>query len=176
MNTMNPAGLPPHPPARASAWSRANLEFPALCLTGLLSAATVWALDHADIPVDAPQDGIMASPADVQQMLDWASAVFAGGQPTGSQSRVRVDLLRQDFNVLRFGQSCLETPIKIGTQEYPHGLGTHANSEIVLHLPPGARAFRAHAGIDNNFDTQGQRGSAQFSVEVGGKEIFRTRR
>jgi len=27
----------------------------------------------------------------------------------------------------------------IGQSKFEHGLGTHANSEIVLHLPPGAK-------------------------------------
>ncbi len=30
------------------------------------------------------------------------------------------------------------------------------------------------AGIDNNYDTEGKRGTAQFAVEMGGKEVFRT--
>ena len=87
---------------------------------------------------------------------------------------LRVELRRQDHSVLRFGQSCIETPIKLGTREFNHGLGTHANSEIVLHLPPDAKEFKAFVGIDNNFDTGGVRGSVQFSVEIGGKEVFRT--
>jgi alpha-galactosidase len=64
--------------------------------------------------------------------------------------------------------------MRIGTQSFTHGLGTHANSEIVLHLPPGAKSFHAVAGIDNNDDTGGTRGSAQFSVEIAGREVFRT--
>jgi len=116
----------------------------------------------------------MPGPAEVRQVADWASVVFTGVRPAGPEPAVRVEVLRQDHNVLRCGRSCMDTPIKIGTREFQHGLGTHANSEIVLHLPVGAKAFKAFAGIDNNYDTQGCRGSAQFSLEIAGREVFRT--
>ncbi len=132
------------------------------------------ALDPTDIPADAPQDALMAGPAEIQEMQDWASAAFTGHRPPGREPAVRVELRRQDYNSLGFGQSCMETPIKLGQREFKHGLGTHANSEIVLHLPPDATEFKALAGIDNNFDTGGERGSVQFSAEIAGKEVFRT--
>ena len=137
-------------------------------------SVTGWALEDAEIPTDAPQDAVMASAEETQEMLNWASVAFTGRWPPGCEPAVRVELRRQDHSVLRFGQSCIETPIKIGQQEFKHGLGTHANSEIVLHLPPGVKAFKALAGIDNNFDTEGRFGTAQFSVEVSGKELLRT--
>ena len=147
---------------------------PSLFLLLILGAPTGRALDDTDIPADAPQDAVMAGPEEIRQMQDWAAAAFTGSKPPGHESPVRVELRRQDHSVLRFGQSCIETPIQIGPRRFDHGLGTHANSEIVLHLPPGAKEFRAFAGIDRNFDTGGVRGSAQFSVEIGGKEVFRT--
>ena len=143
-------------------------------LACLASPPTGWTMQDAEIPTDAPNDAVMASPAEVREMLDWASIAFTGARPPGHEPAVRVELRRQDHSSLRFGQSCIETPIRIGPREFQHGLGTHANSEIVLHLPPGAKAFRAFAGIDNNFDTGGTRGTAQFSVEIGGKEVLRT--
>ncbi len=116
----------------------------------------------------------MAGPAEIQEIQDWASVAFTGERPPGHEPAVRVELRRQDYNCLGFGQSCMDTPIKLGQREFKHGLGTHANSEIVLRLPPDASEFKALAGIDNNFDTQGVRGSVQFSVELAGKEVFRT--
>jgi len=117
----------------------------------------------------------MAGPGEIKEVHDWVAAAFAGNQTVGSEPSVKVELRRQDHSVLRFGQSCIETPIRIGSESYTHGLGTHANSEIVLHLPEGAKQFQSFAGIDNNFDTEGKRGSAQFSVEIEGREVFRSR-
>lgn len=141
---------------------------------GLAIACRGWALEYSDLPTDAPHDAIMASTAEVQEISDWASVAFIGTKPPGHEPAVRIELRRQDHSVLRFGQSCIETPIRIGSREFGHGLGTHANSEILLRLPPGAKSFHAFAGIDNNSDTEGKRGSAQFSIEIAGKEVFRT--
>lgn len=135
--------------------------------------ATGWALEDAEIPTDPPQDEIMPAERQVQETLDWASLAFTGRR-MGVEPAIRVEVKRQDHSVLQFGQSCIETPIRIGQQEFAHGLGTHANSEIVLHVPAGARAFEAFAGIDNNSDTGGARGTAQFSVEIAGRSVFQT--
>ncbi len=143
-----------------------------LCAAAIAGPARALELD--DIPSDAPADAVMASPAEIREMLEWAAAAFTGDHPSEAEPTVRVQLRRQDHSVLRFGQSCIETPIRIGTREFARGLGTHANSEIVLHLPADAKTFEAFVGIDNNPDTGGQRGSVQFSVELGGLEVFRT--
>lgn len=132
------------------------------------------ALDLSDIPIDAPQDELMASPAEIRQVLDWVDLAFTGTRRPGPEPAVRVELKRQDHSVLQFGRSCIETPIKLGSRQFQHGLGTHANSEIILHLPPDAKQFRSWVGIDNNFDTGGVRGSVRFSVDIGGREVFRS--
>jgi len=133
-----------------------------------------WAMDTADIPADAPNDAVMATPNEVQRTQDWAKSVFTGERSTEATSAIPLEVRRQDYNVLRFGQSCMETPVQIGKQAFTHGLGTHANSEILVQIPSGAKQFKAFAGIDNNYDTQGTRGSAVFSVEIDGKELCRT--
>ncbi len=102
-------------------------------------------------------------------LANWASSAFLGKE--AFPYPLRLELKRQDFSVLHFGESCMDTPLRIGSRDFQHGLGTHANSEIIVHLPQGAKEFRAFVGIDNNYDTQGRRGSAIFSVEVGGVEV-----
>ncbi len=127
-----------------------------------------------DIPAEPAQDAVMAPPEELAQMGDWASLAFLNQWPPGRKPPVVVQCRRQDHSVLRFGQSCMETPLRIGTRQYPHGLGTHANSVIAVELPPKAKLFRAWVGIDNNEDTQGRFGSAVFSAEINGKEVFRS--
>lgn len=132
----------------------------------------VCAMEFEDIPAAAPDDAVMASPAELQDMAGWVLEAFTGKAPEAKPGIVTIDVRRQDFNVLRFGQSCMETPVRIGDQAFTHGLGTHANSELAVHLPPGAAQFKAFVGIDNNYDTGGTRGSVEFSVEIGGQEMF----
>ena len=131
-------------------------------------------MDHTDVPAKAVDDKVMADPCEVGKMLDWAGAAFAGIKRTEVGQWVELNVLRQDHNVLCFGESCMETPIRIGQRQFKHGLGTHANSEIAVSVPLGARTFKAFVGVDNNYDTQGKHGSVRFVVEVDGKEAFRT--
>ena len=77
--------------------------------------------------------------------------------------------------MLEVNKSVIGTSLRIGTRNFKRGLGTHANSEIVLSFPVGSvRRFEALAGIDNNDNTQGRFGTAQFSVETGTAELFRS--
>jgi alpha-galactosidase len=145
-----------------------------LLVASLAFTSPVRALEDTEIPIAPPDDAVMARPEAVREMHGWAGGVFAGVKPPPSQPEVRVKLRRQDYSVLRFGESCMETPIRIGARTFAHGLGTHANSEIVLLLPAGAKRLHSFVGVDNNFDTEGKRGSVRFIVEIGGKEVFRT--
>lgn len=151
--------------------SERRIGFAALLVA---AGTTVWASQDPDIPSREPADAIMAGPAEVQAAADWAVMAFGGEVPRKDDRSARVELRRQDHSVLRYGQSCMETPVHIGGKTFQHGLGTHANSEILVKLPPGARRLQAAVGIDNNFNTQGQRGTVQFSVEIAGREVFRT--
>jgi alpha-galactosidase len=139
-----------------------------------VSTSLAVAREDADIPARAPDDAVMAPADEIRAMLDWVPAAWTGGGRSDRQKLVEITVRRQDHNVLRFGQSCMETPIQIGKQKFQHGLGTHANSVIAVRLPPGAKTFQAMVGIDNNYDTLGVRGTVQFSVEIGGKDVLHT--
>ncbi len=138
------------------------------------SRASVGAAELGPLPAEAMNDEVMASPAEVEAMHDWLSAALAGRARSGAGPRIEINVRRQDHNVLRFGRSCMETPIRIGQRDFKHGLGVHAVSEIVVTLPSDAKRFKAWVGIDNNFDTQGKNGSVCFSVKVGGKALVTT--
>lgn len=118
----------------------------------------------------------MSTPMDVKsaikQVTNWAVYSFIGQKPFPSSIHLR--LLHQDYALLQFGESCMNTPIRIGSKLFKHGLGTHANSEILIDVPKGAKIFKAFVGVDNNYDTQGVRGSVIFSVEGDGQELAKT--
>jgi len=116
------------------------------------------AVVRAGLPDRMPDDGIMASKVALQQMHAWTHHAFALDPLAGEPRPVSVSVIRQDHSVLRFRESCIDTPIVIGDRSFEHGLGTHANSEIEVVIPAGAKAFNAWAGIDNKKDTQGMRG------------------
>lgn len=137
----------------------------------LALGAPMEAVQPGGIDVREVDDAVMAGEAELAETWAWAEAAFAGETV---EPAVPIEVKRQDFNTLHFGESCMETPITLADNVYAHGLGTHANSEIVVTLPAGARRFIAFAGVDNNFDTQRARGSVEFSVDLDGAEVART--
>jgi alpha-galactosidase len=153
------------------------IRLAALLTLATLSLATPALLPAADdsyVPTGASNDAVMAKPAEIAALAEWAALAFGDIQPAPQPGRIDVRSRRQDHAKLRFGLSCMETPLQIGSQPFVHGLGTHANSEIGVELPDGAKAFKALVGVDNNYDTQGTRGSVQLAVAIDGKEVFRS--
>ncbi|HQQ01194.1 MAG TPA: NPCBM/NEW2 domain-containing protein, partial [bacterium] len=138
----------------------------------LITNSSGWCVNMNDIPSAPPQDAIMAGPREIAQVRDWAGQAFGIVDPTGSGPWIEIK--ENSFGEVRFGRSCMGTPIRIGEQEFEHGIGTHTYSELIVHLPPNAQEFRAFVGINNNVHTQGKSGSAVFIVEADGKEIFRS--
>jgi len=120
-----------------------------------------------------PDDAIMPSPDMIRRVENWSRAAFSGKDNPGEGFSLQ--LIRQDHNTLKFDESCMSTPLKIGSRSFARGLGTHANSEIRATFPEPVTKFSAFVGIDNNYDTGGVRGSVQFAVVVDGKELVRTR-
>ncbi|MCX6910919.1 MAG: NPCBM/NEW2 domain-containing protein [Verrucomicrobia bacterium] len=104
----------------------------------------------------------------------WARAAFLGEPIAKTPAPVGLEVRRQDHGEFQKNLSVMKTPLRLGEKSYAHGLGTHSVSEIVVRLEKPAKLFEAEAGIDNNYDTDGKRGSAVFAVEVGGKEAFRS--
>lgn len=65
-------------------------------------------------------------------------------------------------------------PLKLGDVEYTRGLYCHATSKVVVLLPGPGATFTSVIGVDNNDNTKGGGGSIIFSVDAGGKEVFRS--
>jgi len=83
-----------------------------------------------------------------------------------------VEVVRHDHARLERRRSVLLTPIRIAGRAFEHGLGTHATSHLRVRLPDGAARFVAQVGIDDNYDTRGERGSVVFSVRDGEDALF----
>lgn len=133
--------------------------------------AAAFASAESYIPLGPPEDAVMAGPEEIQAVMDWAYRAFLGEVPAGAK-RIRIDVLRQDHNVLRFGESCMETPIIIGGRKFEHGLGTHANSELLVHIPEGAKNFTASVGVELNDDTRNGSGSVRFFIQSGDQALY----
>ena len=148
-----------------------NLILRVFCAAALLAAAAARAIDNADIPLDAPQDKIMASPAEAQLMLDWAAARFEGRQPPPRTDPALV-VLANHGPVLKNARA--GKPLRIAGREFTRGLLCHAPSKVLVRLPAPGNTFTAIVGIDSNEQTSGGRGSVDCTVRIGGAEKFRS--
>ena len=77
----------------------------------------------------------------------------------------------QDYGTPHAGKSVDSNPLILGGTTYPHGLGTHAASRLLIDLKGSATKFEAMAGVD---DEKKAAGSVQFQVFVDGKKQAET--
>lgn len=112
----------------------------------------------------------LTATAAVPNVPAWTEAAFTGAPLAANQQKPSLKLLRQDYGRLEINKSVMGTPMMIGQKRFEHGLGTHANSDILVAFTPGsAREFKAFAGIDSE---RGRLGSVEFMVEGGGTSLF----
>lgn len=83
-----------------------------------------------------------------------------------------IDLMSQEWGSPRAGHSVDGAPLTLGGAAFPHGIGTHANSEWTIDLKGQATRFAAVVGVD---DESGDEGSVVFVVWVDGKEVQRSK-
>ena len=66
------------------------------------------------------------------------------------------------------GKSVDGAPLRLGGQTFEHGIGTHAESDLLIDLKGKATRFASLVGID---DEMGSRSSIVFSVWVDGEKV-----
>jgi alpha-galactosidase len=113
---------------------------------------------------------LVAADADRPDVPGWAASAFAGAPAASPRPVTALVVRRQDYGTLGINRSVMGARLSIGQNEFAHGLGSHANSEIVVSFPAGtAHTFNAMVGIDCE---SGTAGSVQFLVEIGGTNVF----
>ena len=78
----------------------------------------------------------------------------------------------QSFGSPHAGRSVDNNPLTLGGAVYPHGVGTHAESEFVIDLKGAAARFTSMVGVDD--EKKGSNGSVVFQVYVDGKKAADT--
>ena len=80
--------------------------------------------------------------------------------------------MTQDFGSPHKGASVDGKPLTLGGVVYPHGVGSHAKSEMVVDLKSGAKRFIAMVGVDD--ERKSSNGSVTFDVWLDGKKAAGT--
>lgn len=77
----------------------------------------------------------------------------------------------QEWANLETNKNVVRNPIQIGNKSFAHGLGTHAWSEIIYHLPAGLyQKFESYIGMDS--ESKGKGSSGIFEVYINGKREY----
>jgi len=137
----------------------------------LLTAFAIGSLGVVILPfVTGPVRAADGGPA------PWADKLLSVPySSTSPPDQATLQLLYQDFERLGLGTTCMGGPMTIGTHQFKHGLGTHANSRIRIFSPDPIGRFTALAGVDNNSVTNPSGhpiGSVVFMVLAGSRELY----
>jgi alpha-galactosidase len=79
-------------------------------------------------------------------------------------------LAEQEYGDPHADQSLDSHPLSIGTQQFQHGFGTHANGSLSIDLKGSAKRFTASVGVDG--EVPSGMGSVEFVVIGDGKTLF----
>ena len=72
----------------------------------------------------------------------------------------------------RTNLSITDKPLSIGGEKFGRGVGTHADSELLIALDGQAQSFTARVGVDDNAGSDSA--SLEFGVFGDGRELWRS--
>ena len=111
--------------------------------------------------------------ADMMRKQEWVAAKFDRVlTPVVIDTGTGIEVVK-NYEVVRKNYG-LGGPLRVGDMTFSKGLFTHAESELVIHLPGPAKAFLATVGIDHNRTTSGGRGSVSFAVTCDGQVKYKS--
>ena len=124
------------------------------------------AMDYADI----------VQPEEMQDARRWLASMLETLTNVEEASDVRPEItcVSQGWGELQLGMSMAKIPLYLAGRKYASGLGTHADSEILVRLPVGARRLTGLCGVNDSWETRHFAKTLVFSVEVDGKEVWRS--
>ncbi len=118
-----------------------------------------------------PAPGVSVAPGEMYDVRRWVAAKFEGTRQVPPPKRGLV--VEANHGVVqqnaRGGR-----PLMIVDKTYQRGLYCHAPSKVTVRLPGPGKTFTAIVGVDSNAQTSGGRGSVVVSVDVAGKEAYRS--
>ncbi|MCC6123644.1 MAG: alpha-galactosidase [Pirellulales bacterium] len=140
-----------------------------MCFQSFLSAIACGLTIFAGIPPRASANESSPNPQEMAAARRFAAAKFAPPKsPTAAGLVVAVNNGPVELNS-HYGK-----PLKIVEAEFARGIACHAPSKIVVNLPGPGKKFSSKIGLDNNHQTVGGHGSLVFSVNIGGRSVFRS--
>lgn len=138
-------------------------RLPALTGLAALSVLSLYGSSRAAHAQDAETHAMLTSQMLPMNLPGGATAVWA--------ERVGLGNMNQDWGTPAAGKTVDGAALKLKGVVYPHGIGTHAKSELVINLNRNATRFLSMVGLD---DERAGQGSIVFQIYVDGKEAYKS--
>ncbi len=108
---------------------------------------------------------------------DWAEpVVILSGLEATKLTSLKWLAATTGYGRVQVNKNVVNKPLRVDGQRVAFGIGTHAHSEIIYRLPPGATRFRAVVGPDTGaVESPDTKVSVRFQVSVEGEEALRVR-
>ncbi len=95
-------------------------------------------------------------------------------EPTDKSSELFLEVTQGSYDNLHFNLCVRNYPMVVGDKSFKYGIGTVSNTTIRIHSPEPITHFNSWVGNDENWTTNRGRGSVNFIVKAGDKELSRT--
>ena len=123
---------------------------------------------------DAINNAAIVQPEEMQDLRQSLTDMLGALTDAACAVRPEISCVAQGDGSLQMGRSIVRAPLCLAGKQYASGLGTHAESEIVVRLPVGARRVTGCCGVDDNSFTRQRTTQLTFSVEMDGKDVWRS--
>ena len=94
-------------------------------------------------------------------------------EPTAKDSGLFLEITQGNYDNLRFNLSTRYYPMVVGDRSFKYGMGMASNTSIRIHSREPITHFRSWVGNDENWTTNRGRGTVNFTVKAGDKELSR---
>lgn len=120
---------------------------------------------------EGPEPGAPTKGAPAASIAAPAPSVTAPAQPTIDSKDLPFQIIsvKQEYSEPRVNQSTAGPVMKIGSQSFAKGIGTHAPSRFEIQLPAGTKKLSGGCGLDA---FSGAAGNVTCRVETGGKVLW----
>ncbi len=95
-------------------------------------------------------------------------------EPTDRSAGLFLEVTRGSYDNLHFSLCARDYPMVVGDRSFKYGIGMVSNMTIRVHSPDPIMHFSSWVGNDENWTTNRGRGSVNFIVKAGDKELSRT--
>jgi alpha-galactosidase len=117
----------------------------------------------------------MVSPEELEESREFLAEMLDLTATVGNNVvPATVTCVSQGWGTLQHGCSVTHEPLILAGRGFRSGLGTHADSEIRVRLPAGAKRLTGWCGINDTPGTRALSKALVFSVEAGGREVWRS--